>query len=93
MSSIEVIMPETKAEVIPINTREIYLRAMAEAAQKGQDLLQPLDVILAHRRDADTFKRLANAQTTDEMRLEKFGTPLPEGHPVAPKDNEVFEDQ
>jgi hypothetical protein len=85
MSSIEVTMPETKTEVIPVNTREIYLRAMAESAQKGQILTQPMDVILAHRKDAEIFERLANEPTTDEMRFEKFGTPLPEGHPIAPK--------
>ena len=86
MASIDVQVPTQKTEHIPVNTRDVYLKMMGESARKGQVLTQPLEDILQHRRDADAYERAANEPTTDEMRLEKFGTPLPGGHPIAPKD-------
>lgn len=84
MTSIEVSAPQEEAQKVPVNTRDIFITMMEESRRKGQDLNQPLADVLQHRRDADSWERLANEPTTDEMRLEKFGTPLPEGHPIAP---------
>ena len=89
MSSIEVMTPDTKAEVVPVYTRDIYIKLMEDSTRKGQELTQPLDDIRQHRRDAETWERLANEPTTDEMRLEKFGIPLPEGHPEAPSARKI----
>jgi hypothetical protein len=84
MASIEVQTSQELAEKIPVNTRDIFIKLMQEATVNGQDLTQPLKDVLQHRRDALMFERLANQPTTDELRLERFGTPLPDGHPVAP---------
>lgn len=89
MTFIEVHAPQEKEEKIPVNTRDIFLTLMEDSTRKGQDLNQPLKVVLQHRRDADTFERLADEPTTDEMRLERFGTPLPEGHPEAPRERRI----
>ena len=89
MTLIEVQSPPQHTETVPVqiapvSTREIFLKSMEESLLKGQNLDQPLEDILSHRSDAEMYERLANMPTTDELRLEKFGTPLPEGHPEAP---------
>lgn len=84
MTLIEVQTTPEKSIEIPVTTRDIFIKLMEDSTSKGQNLLQPLSDVLQHRRDAEMFERLANEPTTDEMRLEMFGTPLPEGHPIAP---------
>lgn len=73
MTSIEVTAPQEKPAIIPVNTRDIFIDMANESREAGDHA------------NAELFDRLANAPTTDEMRLEKFGTPLPENHPIAPK--------
>jgi hypothetical protein len=84
MTSIEVQTVQDTEEKIPVNTRDIFIKLMEDATRNGQILTQPLEDIQQHQRDAEMYERLANQPTTDEMRLEQFGIPLPEGHPVAP---------
>ncbi|MBC7564741.1 hypothetical protein H7100_00700 [Candidatus Saccharibacteria bacterium] len=85
MTSIEVHTTTENDAVIPINTRDLFIKLMEDSSEKSRDTSQSIEDMQSHKQDAETFERLANKPTTDEMRLERFGTPLPEGHPVAPR--------
>lgn len=84
MTSIEVQTLTENKEYIPVNARKIHLDALVESTKNGQILTQPLEEVLRHRHSAAWHEKMANEPTTDEMRLELFGTPLPEGHVAAP---------
>ena len=86
MTLIEVQAPQEKAEIIPVNTRDIHLKLMGEYAAKGQNLLRPLEDVLHDRQEAAWHEKMANEPTTDELRQKMFGIPLPDNHPVSPKD-------
>jgi len=89
MTSIEVQAPQVTEEKIIVSTRQIFIDALHESKQKAQDSTLSPEENEQHRQDAEMFERLANEPTTDEMRLERFGTPLPEGHPDAPRSRKI----
>lgn len=84
MSLIEVQSASSQQEKIPVNTRDIFINLTEDSLAKAEIPGQDPEAVERHLSDAESFNRLANEPTTDEMRLEKFGTPLPEGHTPAP---------
>jgi len=84
MSLIEVQSAPMHEEKIPVNKRDIFIKLSEESFSKAEIPGLAPEVVEQHLNDAASFNRLANEPTTDEMRLEKFGTPLPEGHTPAP---------
>jgi len=84
MSLIEVQAPIAQQEKIPVNTRDVFISLTNESFAKAEAPGLDPEVVRQHLADAASFNRLANEPTTDEMRLEQYGTPLPEGHTPAP---------
>lgn len=84
MSLIEVQAPPAQEQSVPVTTREVFIKLTEDALEKASTPGQSPEVAQKHLDDAESFNRLANEPTTDEMRLEQFGTPLPENHVPAP---------
>lgn len=84
MSHIEVQASTAHQEKIPVNKRDIFIALSDESFAKAETPGLDPETVRQHLADAASFNRLANEPTTDEMRLEQYGTPLPEGHTPAP---------